>query len=73
VRRPHRRGYAHRDLKPANFLVMSDGSVRLSDFGTAKKLTDASPALSASYIYPPGDLTYAAPEILALCWTMIPG
>ena len=44
---------------------MRDGSVRLSDFGTAKKLTDSSMALSASYIYPPGDLTYAAPEILA--------
>jgi serine/threonine protein kinase len=65
VRRLHHRGYAHRDLKPTNFLIMSDGSVRLSDFGTAKKLTDSSPALSASYVCPPGDLRYAAPEILA--------
>jgi serine/threonine protein kinase len=65
VRRLHHRGYVHRDLKPANFLIMPDGSVRLSDFGTAKKLTDSISALSASYIYPPGDLTYAAPEILA--------
>jgi serine/threonine protein kinase len=65
VRRLHHRGYAHRDLKPTNFLIMSDGTVRLSDFGTAKKLTDSSPALSASYVYPPGDLRYAAPEILA--------
>jgi|HubBroStandDraft_4_1064222.scaffolds.fasta_scaffold150553_2 serine/threonine protein kinase len=65
VRRVHNRGYAHRDLKPSNLLIMPDGSLRLSDFGTAKKLTDSSPALSASYVYPPGDLTYASPEILA--------
>ena len=65
VRRFHHLGYAHRDLKPSNFLIMPDGSVRLSDFGTAKKLNDSSPALSASYVYPPGDLTYASPEILA--------
>ena len=65
IRRFHHLGYAHRDIKPSNFLIMSDGSVRLSDFGTAKKLNDNSPSLSASYIYPPGDLTYASPEILA--------
>jgi|ERR1700733_500973 len=65
VRRLHHRGYAHRDLKPANFLIMPDGSVRLSDFGTAKNLIDSNSTLSASYIYPPGDLTYASPEILA--------
>jgi serine/threonine protein kinase len=65
VKRFHGRGFTHRDLKPSNFLLMADGSVRLSDFGTAKKMTDSSPALSASYVYPPGDLTYASPEILA--------
>jgi serine/threonine protein kinase len=65
IRRCHQLGYAHRDVKPGNFLIMPDGSLRLSDFGTAKRLNDSSPALSTSYVYPPGDLSYASPEILA--------
>jgi serine/threonine protein kinase len=65
IRRLHQLGYTHRDLKPSNFLLMADGSVRLSDFGTAKHLNAATAPLSGSYVYPPGDLVYASPEILA--------
>ncbi len=65
VQRLHARGIAHRDLKPPNFLVMADGSIRLSDLGTARRLTSSTPAL-ATYKGPPGDIGYSAPELLAL-------
>jgi serine/threonine protein kinase len=65
VRRLHQLGYTHRDLKPSNFLMMPDGTVRLSDLGTARKMDAASPQLSPAYIFPPGELTYASPEALA--------
>jgi serine/threonine protein kinase len=65
IRRIHQLGYTHRDLKPSNFLIMADGTVRLSDLGTARGMDAASAKLAAAYIYPPGDLTYAAPETLA--------
>ena len=34
----HQRGVVHRDLKPENVLLMSDGKVKLGDFGTALDL-----------------------------------
>jgi serine/threonine protein kinase len=66
VQRVHSLGIAHRDVKPANFLVMPDGSVRISDFGTARLVGDGSKGLIKDYTgFPPGDLGYTAPEILA--------
>jgi serine/threonine protein kinase len=44
---------------------MPDGTLRLSDFGTARNLSDANSALLAGYQAPPGDLAYAAPEMIA--------
>lgn len=64
VQRLHSQRVVHRDVKPPNFLVMPDGSIRLSDLGTARKLDGQSPALAA-YTLPPGDLRYSAPELLA--------
>lgn len=64
VQRLHTRRIAHRDLKPSNFLVMCDGSIKLSDFGTARRFDGVTPAL-ATYTGPPGDVRYAAPELLA--------
>jgi serine/threonine protein kinase len=64
IQRTHKRNIVHRDLKPSNFLLMPDGSLRLSDFGTARDLGDAGGALLARYDAPPGDRRYAAPEVL---------
>ena len=63
VQRIHARRVVHRDLKPSNFLVMPDGSLRLSDFGTARDLNND--AIARAYHAPPGDVGYAAPEMIA--------
>jgi len=65
VQRIHTRHVVHRDLKPSNFLVMPDGTLRLSDFGTARDLSDPDGAVLPGYQAPPGDWGYAAPEIIA--------
>ena len=65
VQRIHNHSIVHRDLKPSNFLVMADGTLRLSDFGTARDLSDPTGGLLANYQAPPGDVWYAAPEIIA--------
>jgi serine/threonine protein kinase len=65
VQRLHSLQYAHRDIKPSNFLVTRNGSVCLSDFGTARSVSASSAALLQAYGFWPGDYGYAAPEVLA--------
>jgi hypothetical protein len=50
----HDKGILHCDLKPANILLDPDWRPRLADFGQARLIHDASPAL--------GTLFYMAPE-----------
>lgn len=64
VQRIHSHGIVHRDLKPDNFIVMSGKEVKLADFGTARRLGDAS--LEADYKSWPGDRRHTAPEMFAL-------
>ena len=71
VQRLHASDIVHRDLKPENFLVVR-GFVVVSDLGAARRLDDATPALRPIYDYQPGDVRYAAPEMLACVHDAIP-
>jgi serine/threonine-protein kinase len=59
----HELGIVHRDLKPANVLIGDDGIVRLSDFGIAVGLEDATALTAEDGVV--GTLRYLAPERLA--------
>jgi eukaryotic-like serine/threonine-protein kinase len=59
----HEQGIVHRDVKPANVLVGDDGTVRLSDFGIAVALDDATALTAEADVV--GTLRYLAPERLA--------
>lgn len=65
VQRLHANQIVHRDVKPDNFLVMGAGIIKLSDLGTARMLKGSIPAVGQNYIGPAGDMTYAAPEVIA--------
>jgi serine/threonine-protein kinase len=54
--RVHAAGWVHHDVKPANVLLRSLESPVLADFGTARRVGEASP---------PGSLGYVSPERMA--------
>ncbi|CUG92028.1 protein kinase, putative [Bodo saltans] len=56
----HSRGIVHRDVKPGNMLLSSDGSVKLTDFGTSRKLENAAESVQTGTVV--GTVPYLAPE-----------
>jgi hypothetical protein len=60
VHHAHLAGVVHRDLKPANVLLGEDGTLRLSDFGLAKRLDQQASLTPTGAIV--GTPSYMAPE-----------
>lgn len=60
VQHAHAHGIVHRDLKPSNVLLTRDGTVKIADFGLAKRLSDDGGVTRSGET--PGTPNYMAPE-----------
>jgi serine/threonine protein kinase len=61
----HRNGVVHRDVKPANIMVLSDGAVKIMDFGIARlsERSDNTRLTEKGFLI--GTVSYMAPEQFA--------
>ena len=57
----HQKGIVHRDLKPANVLMASDGTLKITDFGLAKRIDIEDSGLTRTGAVM-GTPAYMAPE-----------
>jgi protein kinase X len=55
----HSRNIAYRDLKPENLLIASDGHIKITDFGFAKKINEGQKTYTLC-----GTPEYLAPEVI---------
>jgi hypothetical protein len=56
----HDRGIVHRDLKPGNVMLTADGTLKITDFGLAKRLDDTPDLTRTGEVL--GTPAYMAPE-----------
>lgn len=57
----HRRDLVHRDIKPENVMIAADGTIKVTDFGLARAVSDATAASTGTVL---GTVAYLAPELV---------